>query len=156
MRVPTDPPFSAKVRCVKSIRLDLFLLYTSLFQHPPLFSKSPVCKVNTARPFSFVTKRTFWQHACGHFETWVGGPGLNHRWSFYFRWQRTPVPPEMIRKWQCHRNTSSLCLLKKAENIIRCINWQLTWLMATGKFAIFLIQRGNIYVCNFIVSIQIT
>ena len=29
------PPLSAKVRCVKSIRLDLFLLYTSLFQHPP-------------------------------------------------------------------------------------------------------------------------
>ena len=79
MRVPTDPPppFSAKVRCVKSIRLDLFLLYTSLFQHPapPLFSKSPVCKVNTGRPFSFVTKRTFWQHACGHFGTWVGGGG---------------------------------------------------------------------------------
>ena len=80
MRVPTDPPppFSAKVRCVKSIRPDLFLLYTSLFQHPPpprLFSKSPVCKVNTGRPFSFVTKRTFWQHAWGPSVLGVGGGG---------------------------------------------------------------------------------
>ena len=42
---------------------------------PPLFSKSPVCKVNTGRPFSFVTKRTFWQHAWGPSVLGVGGGG---------------------------------------------------------------------------------
>ena len=121
MRVPTDPPFSAKVRCVKSIRLDLFLLYTSLFQHPPLFSKSPVCKVNTARPFSFVTKRTFWQHACGHFETWVGGPGAQPSLS---PWGTSLyIPPirdglstlcyRSLRKSDIHVTTAALhsCLL---------------------------------------------
>ena len=28
---------------------------------PPLFSISPVCKVNTGRPFSFVTSQSFWE-----------------------------------------------------------------------------------------------
>ena len=35
---------------------------------PPPFSISLVCKVNTGRPFSFVTSQRVWEHTCG-------GPG---------------------------------------------------------------------------------
>ena len=36
---------------------------------------SPVCKVNTGRPFSFVTSRRFGEHACGPSVLGVGGGG---------------------------------------------------------------------------------
>ena len=52
MRVPSDPPpaLSAKDQYGSTF----FFCYTSLFQHPPPpFSKSPVCKFNTGRPFFF-------------------------------------------------------------------------------------------------------
>ena len=55
------PPFSAKVRCVKSIRLDLFLLYTSLFQHPPPFSAKVRC-VKSIRLDLFLLYTSLFQH----------------------------------------------------------------------------------------------
>ena len=63
------PPLFSKSPVCKVNTARPFSFVYEPFSGPPLFSKSPVCKVNTARPFSFVTKRTFWQHACGHFET---------------------------------------------------------------------------------------
>ena len=74
------PPFSAKVRCVKSIRLDLFLLYTSLFQHPPPppFSAKVRC-VKSIRVdlFLLLRKGHFGNtHAVRPFSEWGGGgPG---------------------------------------------------------------------------------
>ena len=72
------PPLSAKVRCVKSIRLDLFLLYTSLFQHPPPPFSAKVRCVKSIRLDLFLLLRK------GHFGNthavilkpeWGGGGG---------------------------------------------------------------------------------
>ena len=75
---PTPPPlFSKSPVCKVNTARPFSFVYEpfSAPPPPPLFSKSPVCKVNTGRPFSFVTKRTFWQHAWGPSVLGVGGGG---------------------------------------------------------------------------------
>ena len=89
MRVPSDPPppFPAKIRCAKSIWVDLFLCYTSLFQHPPSLSAKVRC-VKSIRVDLFLLLRAgeFGNtHGIPPFTEWGGGGGRGNIevWLFH-------------------------------------------------------------------------